>query len=95
MVEKSKHHGIPYDGIVITYDDIAYGDSKGRTEHHFRSGVAYKFFDESERTTLLDFEWSMGRTGDLTPVAIFKTVEIDGTVMTFAEAVRWVKTFAN
>ena len=79
LVEKSKHHGIPYDGIVITYDDIAYGDSKGRTEHHFRSGVAYKFFDESERTTLLDFEWSMGRTGDLTPVAIFKTVEIDGT----------------
>ena len=79
LVEKSKNHGIPYDGIVITYDDIAYGDSKGRTEHHFRSGVAYKFFDKSEKTILRDFEWSMGRTGSLTPVAIFDTVEIDGT----------------
>lgn len=79
LVEKSKNHGIPYDGIVITYDDIIYGDSKGRTEHHFRSGVAYKFFDESEKTILRDFEWSMGRTGSLTPVAIFDTVEIDGT----------------
>lgn len=79
LVERANNHGIPYDGIVITYSDIAYGDSKGRTEHHFRSGVAYKFFDKSEKTILRDFEWSMGRTGDLTPVAIFDTVEIDGT----------------
>ena len=79
LVERANTHGIPYDGIVITYSDIAYGDSKGKTEHHFRSGVAYKFFDKSERTVLRAFEWSMGRTGDLTPVAIFDTVEIDGT----------------
>ena len=79
LVSCADKKGIPYDGIVISYNDIAFGDSKGRTEHHFRSGVAYKFYDKSERTTLRNFEWSMGRTGDLTPVAIFDPVEIDGT----------------
>ena len=79
LVDIAKKKGIPYDGIVISYNDIAYGNSKGRTEHHFRSGVAYKFYDKSEKTILRDIEWSMGRTGDLTPVAIFDPVEIDGT----------------
>ena len=79
LVAEAMKKGIPQDGIVITYNDVEYGNSKGRTEHHFRSGVAYKFFDKSEKTILRDFEWSMGRTGSLTPVAIFDTVEIDGT----------------
>ena len=70
---------MPQDGIVIAYNDINYGNSKGRTEHHFRSGVAYKFFDKSIKTILRNLDWSMGRTGDLTPVAEFDPVEIDGT----------------
>ena len=70
---------IPIDGIVATYNDIKYGESLGKTAHHFNNGFAFKFYDEEESSTLRDIEWSMGKTGDLTPVAIFDTVEIDGT----------------
>lgn len=70
--------GIPQDGVVWRYDDLAYGESLGRTSHHWNYACAYKFPDEEYETELLDIEWSMGRTGVLTPVAIYKDVEIDG-----------------
>lgn len=76
--------GHPYDGIVISYVDLDYANSLGRTEHHFYHSIAYKFEDEIVKTTLREIEWSMGRTGDLTPVAIFDSVEIDGTEVTRA-----------
>lgn len=69
----------PIDGIVITYNNIAYGDSLGGTSHHFKNAIAYKFYDEETVTHLRDIEWSMGRTGVLTPVAIFDEIVIDGT----------------
>lgn len=69
----------PIDGIVITYNNIAYGDSLGGTSHHFKNAIAYKFYDEETVTHLGDIEWSMGRTGVLTPVAIFDEIVIDGT----------------
>ena len=69
----------PIDGCVIGYDDIAYGDSLGATGHHLRSQIAYKFYDELYETKLLNIEWTMGKTGTLTPTAIFKIIEIDGT----------------
>lgn len=75
---------IPIDGIVAIYNDIQFGDSLGKTSHHFNNGFAYKFYDEEESTTLLDVEWSMGKTGDLNPVAVFEPVEIDGTTVTRA-----------
>lgn len=75
---------VPIDGIVAMYDNISFGDSLGRTSHHFNNGYAFKFYDEEESTTLTDIEWSMGKTGDLTPVAIFDPVEIDGTTVTRA-----------
>ena len=50
----------------------------GRTEHHFKGGLAYKFYDELYETELVDIEWSMGRTGVLTPVAIYKDIDIEG-----------------
>ena len=68
----------PIDGIVFKWDNIKEYEAAGRTEHHFRGGLAYKFYDEEYETELLDLEWSMGRTGVLTPVAIYKDVEIDG-----------------
>lgn len=71
--------GFPIDGLVLKYESIAYGNSLGATSHHFRNGVAYKFFDESYPTTLRSIEWSAGRTGQLTPVAVFDTIEIDGS----------------
>lgn len=69
----------PIDGLVLGYNDIQYGNSLGMTGHHVRSQIAFKFYDEEEETTLRDIEWSMGKTGVLTPVAIFDEVEIDGT----------------
>lgn len=69
----------PIDGLVFKYNDCKEYEAAGRTEHHFRGGLAYKFFDELYETTLEDIEWSMGRTGQLTPVAIFKEIEIEGT----------------
>lgn len=75
---------IPVDGMVIKYDDIAFGKSLGRTAHHFKNGIAYKFYDEEVETTLVDIEWTMGRTGILTPVAVFEPVELDGTTVTRA-----------
>ena len=71
--------GYPIDGIVIKYDNCKEYEAAGRTDHHFKGGLAYKFYDEEYETTLLDIEWSMGRTGVLTPVAIFEPIEIDGT----------------
>ena len=69
----------PIDGIVCTINDIAYGNALGKTSHHFKNAIAYKFYDEETVTHLKDIEWSMGRTGVLTPVAIFGTIDIDGT----------------
>ena len=70
--------GYPIDGLVFKYNDCKEYEAAGRTEHHFRGGLAYKFYDELYETTLEDIEWSMGRTGVLTPVAIFKEIEIEG-----------------
>jgi len=74
----------PIDGIVCTINDVAYGESLGQTSHHFKNAIAYKFYDEETVTYLRDIEWSMGRTGVLTPVAIFDTIDIDGTAVSRA-----------
>lgn len=71
----------PIDGIVFSYDDTIYGDSLGATGHHVRSQMAFKFYDEEVETTLKELEWSLGKTGVLTPVALFEPVEIDGTTV--------------
>ena len=65
--------------MVFKFDDIEYGKSLGNTSHHFRNGIAYKVFNDSVETTLRNVEWSCGKTGVLTPVAIFDTVDIDGS----------------
>ena len=73
--------GYPIDGCVFKFNDIAYGDSLGATSHHFKNAIAYKFYDETYSTKLLDIEWTMGRTGVLTPVAVFEPLDIDGSVI--------------
>lgn len=70
----------PIDGIVFKFDSIEYGKSLGQTEHHFKNAIAFKFYDEEVETTLIDIEWTMGRTGVLTPVAIYDDVEIEGSI---------------
>ena len=74
----AKDLSYPIDGLVFKFNDIEYGKSRGGTEHHFNNAIAYKFYDETFTTEIVDIEWSMGRTGKLTPIAIFKTIEIDG-----------------
>ena len=75
----AEQKGYPIDGIVFKFDDIEYGKSLGETGHHFKNAIAYKFYDEEYETTLLDIEWTMGRTGVLTPVAILNPIDIEGT----------------
>lgn len=73
--------GYPIDGCVFGYDNVAYGESLGATGHHLRSQMAFKFYDEEVETYLTDIEFTLGRTGVLTPTAVFKPVEIDGTII--------------
>ena len=74
----------PIDGLVLALNDIQYGESLGMTGHHPKHSIAFKFYDEEVETTLLDIEWSMGKSGQLTPVAIFESVELDGTTVSRA-----------
>lgn len=69
----------PIDGIVFKFDNIEYGKSLGFTAHHFKNAIAFKFADETYETYLLGIEWSMGRTGQISPIALFETINIDGT----------------
>ena len=76
--DSAKNQGIPIDGLVVKYNNCKYYESLGKTDHHFRGGMAFKFYDETYETKLIGIEWTMGRTGVLTPVAVFEPVEIDG-----------------
>lgn len=75
----AEEYSYPIDGMVVTYDDIAYGLSLGVTDKFPRHSLAYKFYDEEYETVLQDIEWTMGKSGVLTPTAVFDPVEIDGT----------------
>lgn len=77
----AKEKSLPIDGLVITYNNVEYGKSLGVTGHHPKHSLAYKFYDDIYPTELLDVEFTMGKTGVLTPTAVFKPVEIDGTVV--------------
>ncbi len=66
----------PTDGLVISYNNMEYGMSLGATGHHFRHSIALKWTDETKETTIRDIEWSVGKTGIITPVAIFDTVRL-------------------
>lgn len=74
----------PSDGLVLTYDDIAYGQSLGRTSKFPRDSYAFKWADEIRETTLLEIEWSPSRTGLINPVAVFEPVELEGTTVSRA-----------
>lgn len=73
--------GLPCDGVVLKFDDIEYGKSLGATSHHFKNGIAYKRKDAVYETELLDIIYDVGKSGILTPVAIFKPVEIEGSIV--------------
>lgn len=82
--EKIKSFEIPSDGLVLVYDDIAYGQSLGTTAKFPRDSFAFKWADEIRDTRLLEIEWSPSRTGLINPVAIFEPVELEGTTVSRA-----------
>ena len=71
--------GYPIDGLVFKYNNTAYRESLGKTAHHFNGGIAYKFYDETTSSYLLDIDYDVSRNGILTPVAVFDPIEIDGS----------------
>ncbi|MBE6150012.1 MAG: NAD-dependent DNA ligase LigA [Firmicutes bacterium] len=77
--EKIKTYDIPSDGLVLTYDDIEYSNSLGNTAKYPRHSIAFKWQDVTEETTLRNIVWQTSRTGLINPVAIFDTVELEGT----------------
>ena len=78
-IEEAEKMGCPYDGVVFKYNDIEYGESLGATAHHFRDAIAWKPSIKEYETEVKDIEWTMGRTGQLTPVLIYNDIDIDGS----------------
>lgn len=74
----------PIDGIVFKFDDVEYGRSLGQTSHHFKNALAFKFADDTVKSNLTGIDWTMGRTGVLTPVAEFNEIELEGSTVSRA-----------
>lgn len=81
MLGIAEQEYLPQDGVVFKFDDVQYGKSLGNTSHHFRNGIAFKVKNDSVETTLKNIEYTIGKTGVLTPTAIFEPVEIEGTTV--------------
>ena len=79
--EKITGNDVPSDGLVLTLDDIAYGESLGTTAKFPRNSIAFKWADEMRETTLTAVEWSASRTGLINPIAVFEPVELEGTTV--------------
>ncbi len=84
FADKITDNDFPSDGLVLVYDDIAYGQSLGSTSKFPRDSFAFKWADEVKETTLTEIEWSPSRTGLINPVAIFEPVELEGTTVSRA-----------
>ncbi len=92
----AQENNLPIDGIVFSFDDIELGRAQGRTSHHFKDGIAFKFGDPGAKSTLIGIDWNISRTGQLTPIADFEPVDIDNTSvskaslhnMTFVEGLK-------
>ena len=81
FLDEAEKENLPQDGVVFKFEDVAYGKSLGRTTDYFNNGIAYKVYNKSVETELIDIEYTMGKTGTLTPTAVFKPVEIEGTIV--------------
>lgn len=81
LQEEAKKLNYPIDGIVFKFDERKIAQELGHTSHHFNNAIAWKPFDETYDTRLKSIDWTMGRTGVLTPVAVFEPIEIEGTLV--------------
>lgn len=77
----SKNYGYPIDGVVLKIDDYDKRMAEEGTSHHLGGAIAYKFYDEEYISHIKSIDWTMGRTGDLTPVAVFEPIDIDGSTV--------------
>ena len=77
----SKNYGYPIDGVVLKIDDYDKRMAEEGTSHHLGGAIAYKFYDEEYVSHIKSIDWTMGRTGDLTPVAVFEPIDIDGSTV--------------
>lgn len=84
FAQQIEHNDYPSDGLVLIYNDIAYGQSLGRTAKYPRDAIAFKWKDELKETKLLEIEWSASRTGLINPIAIFEPIELEGTTVSRA-----------
>lgn len=78
LTDLAGHFDIPIDGMVVRFDNLSYSQSLGRTGHHYNDGIAFKFEDDMYETIFRSIEWQTGRTGEIAPIALFDTIEIDG-----------------
>lgn len=78
---KEEHAIYPIDGYVFKFNDVDFGKKQGQTDHHLKNAIAYKLYDETYSTRLKYIQWTMGRTGVLTPVAVFDPIDIDGSTV--------------
>lgn len=81
FINIAEKENLPQDGVVFKFEDVEYGKSLGRTTDYFNNGIAYKVYNKSVETELIDIEYTMGKTGTLTPTAVFKPIEIEGTIV--------------
>lgn len=81
LIEKAEEYGYPIDGLVGRFNDQVFGESLGATGHHSRAAYAFKFYDEEYETQLISIDWTMGRTGILTPVAVFDKVDTGDSII--------------
>lgn len=84
LVDKADEYSYPIDGIVFKFNDVEYGRSLGQTSHHFKNALAFKFADDTVKSHLSNIDWTMGRTGVLTPVAEFENIELEGSIVSRA-----------
>lgn len=84
FAEHVEGYDLPTDGLVLAFDDIAYGESLGTTAKFPRDSIAFKWRDEIKETVIKEIEWSASRTGLINPIAIFGPVELEGTTVSRA-----------
>ena len=84
MTEHADDLDIPIDGMVLRFNSFSYSATLGRTGHHYNDGIAFKFEDDTYETVFRSIEWQTGRSGEIAPVAVFDTVEIDGCAVSRA-----------
>lgn len=79
LKKEANDFSYPYDGFVFKFNEYSYRKIQGTTAHHAKDAIALKEYDEEYESTLIDIEWSVGRTGQITPIAVFDPIDMDGS----------------